>query len=318
MATRLPLPAPHLGGNRLVYWEVAIESPAVANLLCKNDADGAAIKNSGSGLNGVSPTSMSVLASVAIGVALPEHDVREPLGGRSSFALTVDLLSDGSAFAPAVLLRHPHHAASPPPTVFGRMNNSSSASAPAATQPVQGVPWDEGRKGCGVKFIGSGSSPAGAGGGAGGASHRSQGNHGSTASSTLTVGVMLDLVSGHLFYALSPRSLVCLDPEYRFQHRRHGSSPLAAAAAGSAGDGIGDAQVPPRPACCPKDHPLTWYRSQNGGTCDGCKQPNNQGEAVMFCRPCNYYLCCDCTPVRLNCCCTDSFQLIHLLLHCLI
>ena len=297
VATRLPLPVPYLGGTRLVYWEVSIESPAVAHLF-KSNAD-AVPNNSTKSPNVHGSSSGSVLASVAIGVALPGHDVREPLGGQSSFAITIDLLNDGSTFSPAVLLRYPHHATSPAPTANGSSSTTSSntssttsttsTSVPVATKPVQGVPWEEKRKGCGAKYIG-----------AGGASNRPQGSSSSNSSSfasALTVGVILDLVSGHLFYALAPRSLVSLDPDYGHHHDPSGGDTTGSA--GSAAEaGSSDALLPPRPARCPKDHPLAWFRSQNGGTCDGCQQRHSQGEAFMFCKSCNFCLCCDCTPVR--------------------
>merc|ERR1712048_687707 len=44
---------------------------------------------------------------------------------------------------------------------------------------------------------------------------------------------------------------------------------------------------------CKNGHELTPYLAL-GGMCDGCKKRINNGDKVMDCRKCNWYLCRDC------------------------
>jgi len=46
---------------------------------------------------------------------------------------------------------------------------------------------------------------------------------------------------------------------------------------------------------CPAGHELTLWTAR-AGQCDGCKRFVLQGEQIMDCRACNYYLCRDCRP----------------------
>jgi hypothetical protein len=45
---------------------------------------------------------------------------------------------------------------------------------------------------------------------------------------------------------------------------------------------------------CPKGHALVDYTEPHWGVCDGCGKSVAQGEAVMDCRSCNWYLCRAC------------------------
>jgi len=47
---------------------------------------------------------------------------------------------------------------------------------------------------------------------------------------------------------------------------------------------------------CPKDHMLQPWISAGVGSCDGCHQKVYDGERVMDCRRCNWYLCERCHP----------------------
>merc|ERR1719198_2521198 len=44
---------------------------------------------------------------------------------------------------------------------------------------------------------------------------------------------------------------------------------------------------------CPQGHELN-KRTAEAGTCDGCRGPVKQGDGVMSCRKCNWYLCASC------------------------
>mmetsp|Transcript_38758 Transcript_38758/g.99010 ORF Transcript_38758/g.99010 Transcript_38758/m.99010 type:complete len:226 (-) Transcript_38758:27-704(-) len=46
---------------------------------------------------------------------------------------------------------------------------------------------------------------------------------------------------------------------------------------------------------CPSGHELTLWTAR-AGRCDGCSRLIAQGEQVMDCRACNWYLCEDCRP----------------------
>lgn len=51
-----------------------------------------------------------------------------------------------------------------------------------------------------------------------------------------------------------------------------------------------------RSAChCPAGHELKLWLARSG-SCDGCKRVVVDGEQVMDCRACNFYLCEDCRP----------------------
>ena len=45
---------------------------------------------------------------------------------------------------------------------------------------------------------------------------------------------------------------------------------------------------------CPLNHELTQYRAL-GGVCDVCRRAVLVGEQVMDCRPCNWYMCSECS-----------------------
>jgi len=44
---------------------------------------------------------------------------------------------------------------------------------------------------------------------------------------------------------------------------------------------------------CPSGHPLAHWQAE-AGSCDGCRRVIRDGDLVMDCRPCNYYLCSEC------------------------
>merc|ERR1719188_1483493 len=46
---------------------------------------------------------------------------------------------------------------------------------------------------------------------------------------------------------------------------------------------------------CPSGHELKAAQAE-AGRCDGCRKAVSEGEAVMDCRTCNWYLCAVCRP----------------------
>mmetsp|Transcript_44803 Transcript_44803/g.115956 ORF Transcript_44803/g.115956 Transcript_44803/m.115956 type:complete len:278 (+) Transcript_44803:78-911(+) len=56
----------------------------------------------------------------------------------------------------------------------------------------------------------------------------------------------------------------------------------------------GDGELTARRRCCPNGHDLKMWSAQSG-RCDGCCRFVQQGEHVMDCRMCNFYLCPDCS-----------------------